>query len=54
LLGLKQNEFAELLGVNPFSIRDWELGTREIAERCLRVLEIVEFLVYGILTYSKG
>jgi len=54
LLGLKQNEFAELLGVNPSSIRDWELGKREIAERCLRLLEIVECLVFETLTYSKA
>lgn len=45
LLGLKQNEFAELLGVNSSSIRDWELGKREITQRCLKLLKMVEFLV---------
>jgi len=54
LLGLKQNEFAELLGVNPSSIRDWELGKREIAERCLSLLEIVECLAFETLTCSKA
>ena len=33
MLGLKQKEFAELCGVDPSTIRDWELGKRELSRQ---------------------
>ena len=45
LLGLKHIELASLLGVDKSSIRDWELGTREISGRCYRLLEVLFNLI---------
>ena len=50
LLGLKQKEFASLIGVNPSSIRDWELGKREMTERCYRLLQEPFNLIQSLLS----
>lgn len=40
MLGLKQSEFAALLGVNPSSVRDWELGKRKLSRHYEMLVEI--------------
>ncbi|MCL6558257.1 MAG: helix-turn-helix domain-containing protein [Firmicutes bacterium] len=40
MLGLRQNEFAALLGVSPSSVRDWELGKRKMSKHYEMLLEI--------------
>ncbi|MGB9804727.1 helix-turn-helix domain-containing protein [Desulfofundulus sp.] len=45
MLGLKQSEFAALLGVNPSSVRDWELGKRKMSKHHEMLLEICTSLL---------
>lgn len=51
-LGVTQEEFASIIGVNASSIRDWELGERELTDRCRKLIQVVADEVLGYL--QKG
>ena len=49
MLGMTQAEFADIIGVNATSVRDWELGERELTDRCRKLIQVVADEVLGYL-----
>lgn len=41
MLGMTQADFADMIGVNATSVRDWELGERELTDKCRKLIQVV-------------